>query len=100
MSSWPERKPTASARLPIGIDVEPLDDGGLGGVGRGDEQAVAPLGGGRRAIARTPLIGRVSPVSASSPTTAKLPRPLEGDLAAAQRAAPARSAGRSRRRPS
>ena len=30
----------------MGIDVEPLDDGGLGGVGGGDEQAIAVLGGG------------------------------------------------------
>jgi hypothetical protein len=29
-----------------GIDRDPLDDGGLGGVGRGDEQPGAALGGG------------------------------------------------------
>ena len=28
------------------IDIEPLDDGGLGGVGRGHEQPVAALGDG------------------------------------------------------
>ena len=52
------------------IDVQSLDDGGLGGVGRGHEQPIAALGDNLEGHREDSLDGPVSPVWASSPTMA------------------------------
>ena len=67
-----------------GIDVEPLDDGGLGGIGRRHQQAVAAFGdrldGHRQdALDRPGLAGECQLAD-----DGEVARPVEGDLAAAQ----------------
>jgi hypothetical protein len=52
------------------IDVQSLDDGGFGGVGRGHKQPIAGLGDGLEGHREDSLDGPVSPVRASSPTMA------------------------------
>ncbi len=52
------------------IDIQSLDDGGLGGVGPGHKQPIAGLGGGLEGHREDSLDGPVSPVRASSPTMA------------------------------
>ena len=45
MSTWPDKKADRLGQAADRIDVDPLDDGGLGRVGRWDEQAGSLLGG-------------------------------------------------------
>ena len=67
-----------------GVDGDPLDDGGLGGVGGGDEQAVEPRGGGGQGHREDPLdrprLARQGQLAHDREPT----RPLEGHLAAAE----------------
>ena len=66
------------------VDVQPLDHGGLGGVGGGHEQAVAAFGGGLQghredALDRPRLAGE-----GQLADDGEVARPVEGHLAAAQ----------------
>ncbi len=68
----------------MGIDVEPLDDGGLGGVGGGDEQAVAVLGGGLQGHGQHALDGPGLAGQRQLADDRERAGPVEGDLPAAQ----------------
>jgi hypothetical protein len=56
-----------------GDDVEVLEHGGLGGIGGGNSRPSRFSAAECSAMASMPLMGRVSPVRASSPTMAKEP---------------------------
>ncbi len=73
MSSWPERKPTASARLPIGMTLSPSTTAASAALAAGTSRPSRFSAAACKAMASTPLIGRVSPVRASSPTMANEP---------------------------
>ena len=67
-----------------GEDVEPLDDGGLGGVGGGDEQAVAALGDGLERHGEDALEGPGLAGECELADDGEGAGPVEGDLPAAQ----------------
>ena len=69
---------------PDGEDGDPLDDRGLGGVGRGDEQAVEPLGGGGQGHRQDPLDRPRLARQGQLAHDREPPRPLEGHLPAAE----------------
>lgn len=71
MSSSPVRKPTASARLEMGITLICSTTAASRALSRGTSSAVIPgCLAAAMAIDSAPRVGRVAPSRASSPTTA------------------------------